>query len=394
MKKLLPLLLFALLLGAGCATGTAAKKCAAPAQKCAAAKKCAKQYKGKKIRTAFYIDKGARGGGVANLARLLSYSPQIEMTMVMGEDLRKGVLKNFDMVVMPGGSSELEMKSMGPEGVKALQDFIRKGGAYVGICAGFHIALNRPERAQLVPYTYIREAVGHRADVQIDLSKDGAKLLGIKPGKRFVRYSRGPIAKEAAWNKGTCKTYALYTSSVSPLGRAGKSFFNTPALIAGTYGKGKLIASSFHPEYRDDSYEIFVGMVYYATGVKITPQIPVPATRPLRVLYYAGAAAGSHGQAIPEYIALERCTELQVTTDFGKGKLNYTDLLILPNAPANWREGFIKGNWNPIFKAFMDRGGKILYAGDTWDFLPAHKNLTKLPAKGCLVKAAKKIAAE
>ena len=391
MKKMLLALIPALLLCAGCA----ASKCAAPAKKCAApAKKCAPKYIGKKIKTGFYIDKGSRGGGVLLLARLLHYSPQIDMTLLNGEDLRKGKLKGLDMIVMPGGSSQLQMESMGKEGVKALQDFVRKGGAYVGICAGFHITLNRPERAQLMPYTYIREAVGARGDVQIDLSKEGAKILGVKPGKRMVRYSRGPIAKEAKWAKGSCKTYALYTSSISPLGRAGKSFFNTPALIAGTYGKGKVIASSFHPEYKVETYELFVGMVYYATGVRITPRIPVPACRPLRTIYYAGAAAKGHIQAIPEYVALERCTALQLSSSFGKGQLDYTDLLILPNAPANWRAGFLKGNWISVFKAFMDRGGRIIAAGDTWNFLPAHKNLTRLPADGCLVKAAAEVAAK
>ncbi|MBO5791204.1 MAG: hypothetical protein J6S54_01880 [Lentisphaeria bacterium] len=376
-----------LLICAGCAVCTPAPQKAAP-------QKYTGKYTGKKLKTAFYIDKGARGGGVTNLGRLLAFSPQIEMTMVNGEDLRKGKLKNFDLFVMPGGSSQLEMESMGPEGVKVLQEFIRKGGAYVGICAGFHIMLNRPERAQLVPYTYIREAVGARGDVQIDLSKEGAKILGVKPGKRMVRYSRGPIAKEAKWAKGSCKTYALYTSSISPLGKAGKSFFNTPALIAGTYGKGKVIASSFHPEYKVETYELFVGMVYYATGIKLTPQIPVPAYRPLRTIYYAGAAAKGHIQSIPEYVALERCTALQLSSSFGKGQLDYTDLLILPNSPANWRAGFLKGNWIAVFKAFMERGGKIIAAGDTWNFLPAHKNLTRLPADGCLVKAAAEVAAK
>ena len=136
MKKMLLALISALLLCAGCA----ASKCAASAKKCAApAKKCAPGYTGKKIRTGFYIDKGSRGGGVLLLARLLHYSPQIDMTLLNGEDLRKGKLKGLDMIVMPGGSSQLQMGSMGKEGVKALQDFVRKGGAYVGICAGFHI---------------------------------------------------------------------------------------------------------------------------------------------------------------------------------------------------------------------------------------------------------------
>ena len=114
------------------------------------------EYKGKKLKTGFYIDDGSRGGGVIHLARLLTYSPQIDLRLLKGSDLRAGKLKDLDLLVMPGGSSERQMRSMGPEGVKALQDFVRNGGSYVGICAGLHITLNRPERAQLMPYTSIR----------------------------------------------------------------------------------------------------------------------------------------------------------------------------------------------------------------------------------------------
>ena len=126
MKKLF-LFAAAALLFAGCAS----IKSAAPAPKAAAP--ASKAYTGKKIKTGFYIDKGSQGGGVMHLARLLSYSPQIELTLLKGEDLRKGKLNGLDMIVMPGGSSETQMKTMAPEGVKALQDFVRNGGKYVGI---------------------------------------------------------------------------------------------------------------------------------------------------------------------------------------------------------------------------------------------------------------------
>jgi glutamine amidotransferase-like uncharacterized protein len=385
MKRFIFALIPVLMLCAGCAT---APQCSP------AAEKCAVQYTGKKIKTGFYIDKGSRGGGVLNLAKLLYYSPQIELTLLKGEDLRNGKLEGLDMIVMPGGSSQLQMESMGKEGVKALQDFVRKGGAYVGICAGFHITLNRPERAQLMPYTYIREAVGYRADVQIDLSPEGAKLLDIKPGKRMVRYSRGPVAREAKWDKGNCKTYAKYTSSVGPLGRAGVSFFDTPALIYGNYGKGKVIASSFHPEYLTATYEIFVGMVYAATGVKITPVFPTASYRPLRVLYYIGGALKGHAQSIKEVTALEKCPELAVKTGFDQDLLNETDLLIMPNGPESWGKGLIKNGWVKRLVDFMDRGGKIVAAGKAWNTIPDHKNMIRIAADACLVKAAVKVAAE
>ena len=356
--------------------------------------KCQKNYSGKKLKTGFYIDRGSRGGGVTHLGRLMSFSPQIELTMLTGEDLQNGKLNGLDLLVMPGGSSNQQMKSMGPKGVKAVQDFVRNGGAYVGVCAGFHITLNRPERARLMPYTYFREAVGAKGDVQIDLSAEGAKLLDVAPGKRMVRYSRGPVAKEAQWNKGTCKTYAVYTSSISPLGKAGVSFFNTPALIAGTYGKGKVIATSFHPEYKTDTYELFTGCVYAVTGVKITPQIPQPEYRALRTAYYSDAALNGHKQAIKEVIALEKHTKLAVTPGFNKDLLNASDLLILPNAPKTWGSELAKTKWMPVLVKFMERGGKIIAAGDSWHVVPDHKNLIRLKAGDCVVKAALNLANE
>lgn len=382
MKKFIFVFIPVLLLCAGCVAGKYGEE-----------RKNPLPYAGKKIKTALYIDKGSSGAGVLHIGRLLTYSPQIELAFVKGEDLRKGKLKNFELLVMPGGSSRQQMISMGEEGVKALQKFVHSGGAYVGICAGFHIMLNRPERAQLVPYTYIRKAVGYRGKVQIDLSGEGAKLLDVKAGKRFVQYSRGPIAKEAAWTKGTCRTYARYTSSVGPLGRAGISFFNTPALIAGTYGKGKVIASSFHPEYLPETYELFAGIIYAASGIRITPQIPVSGLRPLRVTYYAAAARDGHAQSIREFTALERCPELAVETDM-KYELLGTDLLILPDAAESVGKKLFKANRIASLKKFMDRGGKVLAIGATWKIIPDHKNMYRIPAAGCLVKAAKKIAAE
>lgn len=385
MKKLF-LFAAAALLFAGCAS----IKSAAPAPK--AAVPAPKAYTGKKIKTGFYIDKGSQGGGVMHLARLLSYSPQIELTLLKGEDLRKGKLNGLDMIVMPGGSSETQMKTMAPEGVKALQDFVRNGGKYVGICAGFHITLNRPERAQLMPYTYIREAVGARGDVQIEFTKEAMKTLDLKKSKYMVRYSRGPVAKAAQWNKGTCKTFALYKSSIGPINREGKSFFNTPAMIAGTYGKGKVIATSFHPEYKTSSYDIFVGCVYAVTGVKITPQIPVDVFRPLQVGYNTGAGmARDSAQAIREIVELERSPRIKLHLGLSHEILDFADVIVLPDAPAATGKKLIQNDWYTFLKIFMDKGRKVIAAGPGWNCLPAHKNLIRVPANASLSKEVEKL---
>ncbi|MBR2374575.1 MAG: hypothetical protein IKA87_10140 [Lentisphaeria bacterium] len=353
------------------------------------------EYKGKKLKTGFYIDDGSRGGGVIHLARLLTYSPQIELHLLKGKDLRAGKLKGLDLLVMPGGSSARQMKSMGPEGVKALQEFVRNGGAYVGVCAGFHITLNRPERAGLMPYTYLKDAVGNQGDIYISLSKEGGKLLNIRSGRYNVRYSRGPIAAPAQWEKGECKTYAVYESSVSPLKRPWKSFVGTPALIAGTYGRGKVIATSFHPEYKVSTYEIFSGCVYAVTGVKLTPQIPVSRYRPLRITYHNTPGAQKNtARVIREVIGLERCPELSVQLGLSHEILLITDLLILPDCTPAAADSFIKIDWPRFITAFMDKGGRVLAVGESWKKLPEHQNMTRISASDCVIKAALEIAAE
>ena len=384
MKKLLLSAAAALLLCAGCAT--TAKN--TPVKNAPAAKPASKPYTGKKLKVGFYVDQGSRGTGVLLLARLLYYSPQIEtLTLLKGEDLVKGKLKGLDLVVMPGGSSQLQMTSMTPAGVKALQNFVRKGGSYVGICAGFHITLNRPERAQLLPYTYQKEQVGFKGDPLIQLTAEGKKMLNTKLDKAFVRYSRGPVAQEAKWIKGSCKTLAVYKSSVAPLNRPGKSFYGTPAMIGGTYGKGKLIATSFHPEYKLDTQDMLGDLVYAVTGVKLTPLLPQPDFRPIHVVY-AGLPAMRKDtvNAIENIVEIEKCSKIQLHIGTTIDNLAIADVVVLPDTQPKSAESFIKNSWFK-YKQLMDKGRKVIVIGPQWAKAPNHKNLTRVAVGASLVKA-------
>lgn len=96
----------------------------------------------KRIRAALYLDSGSAGNGVFHWGRLLAYSPQIEAGYVNGQDIQDGKLKDYDLLVMPGGYSVRQYKSMQEKGAEKVREFIRGGGAYVGTCAGFACVLN------------------------------------------------------------------------------------------------------------------------------------------------------------------------------------------------------------------------------------------------------------
>ena len=86
----------------------------------------------KKLRVGFYVDDGSRGGGVLKLARLIAHTPQFELILMDGKDLRDGKLSGVDMLLMPGGSSQKQYESMQETGAKAVRDFVSSGGAYFG----------------------------------------------------------------------------------------------------------------------------------------------------------------------------------------------------------------------------------------------------------------------
>ena len=369
-ERVMAFLLGALLLAGGCASGSSGKKdAAAPVPE-------------KKLKAAFYVDEGSRSNGVFYWARLLSYSPGIEMTPIDGKDLREGKLKGFDRLVIPGGSSAQQYRSMGEAGAEAVRKFVKEGGAYVGICAGFHCALNRKERIGLLPFEYLVGAGGAQAVLPVEISPRGGEILGIKPGRYRVRYSLGPISKPGApWAHGKGEVLGVYKGTVSPSGRPGGNFFDAPAVIYGNYGKGKVVATSFHPESHVVNHALAMGCIYAVTGVKTAPVFPKKSYRPVRVGFYTPGTIGK--EPIRRMLELDREPDLDVLfvsgSELNEGILDHLDVFIVPDGMDAAHKNLAAGR-KEMFKQFLDRGGKLLVSGDEAAFFAPHKNFKVIPA--------------
>ena len=146
----------------------------------------------KKVRIGLFVDDGASGNGVLHLASLIAHSPQTELVLLLAEDIRAGKLKDVDVLVMPGGGSRKQCTAVGKAHWDKIRDFLRSGGGYVGTCAGMFNVLEC--RLKLLPFDRYPDAGGSTAYVKVEVSPEGAEILGIKPGMRTVRYSGGPVA--------------------------------------------------------------------------------------------------------------------------------------------------------------------------------------------------------
>ena len=333
-----------------------------------------------RLKVGFYVDRGGRGGGTLRWAQILHYSPQFDVTLLDGQDLRDGKLDGLDLLVIPGGSSEMQCNAMGEAGKAAVRRFVANGGKYVGICAGYHCALNSPGRIGLLPFVWMGSA--GVTTLKVELFDNAEKALGIPKGNYLVSYSRGPIAKPAPIGgdtPATAEIMGVYRSSFGPAGKPGIDFAGTPAMLFGTYGKGKVIATSFHPELRKDTWPMAFGCVYAVTGVKPTPQFPAKDARPVRVGYYSAAIVGK--RCIREVLELDRERGIALSfvsaTALSKRKLENLDVIIFSDGVAETYQALAPHK--KIVAAFMKRGGKVLASGNGAEHLPKHTNLTILP---------------
>ena len=193
----------------------------------------------KKLRVGLLVDKGSRGNGVFHLASLIAHSPQTELVTLMAQDIRDGKLNTVDVLVVPGGASWRQFYAIGAAHISKVHDFLRKGGSYVGTCAGMTNVTSGRNRMNLLPFVPHRKATGPTAQVTVEITSEGAKILGIKPGRRVVRYSGGPIVYKlpSAKVEGKGDPIAFFKSSVTRPGHDGSKFIGSPAILYGTFGK-------------------------------------------------------------------------------------------------------------------------------------------------------------
>ena len=168
--------------------------------------------------------------------------------LVSPADIRASALDRFDVVVFPGGSGKKQGAALDAEGRRAVRDFVRGGGGFVGICAGafFSTTTHDVYLALVNAKTSTRPGA---ATVEVETTESGKKTFAGFPDSFDARFSGGPILSPAT--RDGLSDYiilGLYRTEFSKTESQRGKMVGTPAIIAARYGKGRMIAFSFHPE--------------------------------------------------------------------------------------------------------------------------------------------------
>lgn len=318
------------------------------------------------VRVAAYFDAGASGCAAVRWIKMLSLSPDCAFTAVNGEDVRKGALADADLYVAPGGHATTQCNTLGSVGCSNLVAFVRDGGRYFGTCAGCYLAMSQGEkdkpgsgRLGMLPYRAQKTPYRGGAHLAIRFAGD-AGLFGFNPGgTRTVRYHGGPVLvpfKDIP--DADIRTVATYACEgvFAYNAEKGLSMAGTPAVVAGTFGKGRIVCTSPHPESYTHTQDIIRGGLRYLTGRPCEADYPQRTRGNLSVGMYA-ARLGKDGAMLVAQLYREPAIDLRAVANetIGYGELEHCDALVMCHPK---KDGFTR-----LIRAFAENGGKLVLFG-------------------------------
>jgi len=204
------------------------------------------------INIGLYIGDGSSEKGIKQFIKNISLSKHSIIKLSSSDILNKD-LSMFDVLAFTGGSGSKQALSLTDEGRIKVKNYIEKGGKYLGICAGAYLATTGFDWSLgVIDVETISQIEWERGKglVTLSVTTEGHKMFDSFPDSFEIRYANGPILKKS--HMAGLRDYtviASYSTEISENGVAPEVMKDTPAIILGDYGKGKVCIIGPHAEY-------------------------------------------------------------------------------------------------------------------------------------------------
>ena len=152
---------------------------------------------------------------------------------------RASDIESADAVVLPGvGSGPAAMAALDGRGlVQPLQDYVRAGRPFLGVCLGLQLLMDRTEEGD-APCLGI---------VPGDVKRLPSGLKVPHMGWNTVRFTVShPVLKSVPQDSHFYFVHSYYAAPTSSEGQAGVTDYGVP--FCSLYARDKLVATQFHPE--------------------------------------------------------------------------------------------------------------------------------------------------
>jgi len=228
------------------------------------------------IRVAIYTDGGSSDKSFINVSHCLSLAAdQFKYSAITAAEIREGKLKDFDVLVQPGGSGSGQAKALQPEGCAAIKTFVKDGGGYVGICAGAYLASSDYTwslhilNAKVLDRAHWARCYG---PVQMRLSSDAMKRFGVDKEVVTVDYHQGPLLAPCSdADPPAYQPLATFETEIAKNGAPPGIMKGSTAIASSIFGAGHVICISPHPERSEGLDGLVRRAVAWCSGSSASP---------------------------------------------------------------------------------------------------------------------------
>jgi hypothetical protein len=195
-----------------------------------------------------------QGKGVSALAfkemkKLLEDDPNFDLTVLRGSHVRSGKLKKHDVVIFVGGSGSKQGQSLGEEGREQVRKWVRRGGGYIGICAGAYLTMQGEDE-----FNKLEMLAGHNKSG--DFWKRGIAPIKVKVEASAwadvleMHFANGPIfERQPVDGLPAYVELATYQGEIwsEQNGTQPGEMAGTASIVASRYGQGRMLLFSPNP---------------------------------------------------------------------------------------------------------------------------------------------------
>ncbi|MBO4448948.1 MAG: hypothetical protein J5807_05635, partial [Kiritimatiellae bacterium] len=310
------------------------------------------------------------------IAQILEFSPEYEVSMLDADKVASGALGEYTALFVPGGYATVVWRELGEGGRKAIEDFVRAGGLYYGVCSGaFLVSQTKMDPKKdwmaagdapflgLVPF---KEDLPHRyrgrALVNIRLTDEGKGIFTKTNDVHTVWYAGGPAFVDAdPVEDSEFKVFARYDSCAISTDNPGPtpSMLGKAAIVGGRVGRGRVYAQCPHPESHEHTSDMARDALAWLTGVRPTGVLPARVRGAKSVILKMGVGKGSSSAVrfALKTLLHDRRFDCRVMSRLDNNELPHADAVVLCV--------FDKKCWTPALERFAANGGKVIVVADT-----------------------------
>jgi glutamine amidotransferase-like uncharacterized protein len=210
------------------------------------------------LRVVVFDARGVEPPALAGALDAFAADTRMQARAITPDDVRAGALDHADVVLFTGGSGSVQGGLLGEAGRERVRRFVRAGGGYLGICAGSYLAIQGPAEFNKIAIVAAHNLTG-------DAYRRGTRPTPVVPTdgspSRPLHYANGPVfEREQVEGLAPFVTLATFDADVynDRYGTAAGEMPGTPAVLAASYGRGRIVLFSPNPTLDPPQSELLV----------------------------------------------------------------------------------------------------------------------------------------